>query len=1256
MRDDTGLSGEKLFMKHRAKYRQTAHIVPRGGIFGTWLSKMMAVLIIAVLLCGNAGVGFAVELSAESVQDSSNDSTGQDVTIHFGDDEDRKIRIHINDGEEYSSEDETEAEVVAEPESEEPRKEYVYEDSKVRVTATLETPGAVPAEAEFRVTEVTPDSDAYNYDAYMEALNDSAQTSADVTQTDAGSQQGMKVTGISYDESNTLLYDVAFIMQSYDEEGNVIEGGEYEYQPDEGSVDIRIEFKEGQLTDSLGISDEQEVAINHLPLSDKVKDKNDTTADATDISTDDISVEPIAADSVTLKDGGMDQADFQMESFSVIAVSGQGQKTLEAVPYESISAESVLGNSIYYGVTANDWYFDNTDSETSMAIGTWHGTSGQNGSNASKSEGAQCQYVMVGKVDGWLFLKGYKAYLYSPYTADSAEIGFEGTATSEQRLQKIVYIYKSEQDVKDEVRAMIAAAQSMSDSLASKDSLSESDYESLPESDSAQKYVIDLTGLADGTYYINTQKWPKLVSSFTNSGAVTIKKNSGQKIVFNFPENQEYKIDKYTVINDGQSYDSVGIANTTTATSDVIESVVFNLPNASKVELRDVAGIVLAPKAQVDTYGVGGGWVICNNFYNHCEWHLTYHKVYEETSQAVLQARKKIDNEYATVAGFTFKLEKQKADNSWEEVQSVQTGAGSPSAVSFTPIEYSSQTTQDAGSFPHDYIYRITEPGETTVIDGRTYYNDASVYYAKVTVNVKTEDDVTKYLASPPSYYSDAACTQKLGSEPVFNNTEDEKTSITVNKKWFRGDDEVNAPVSAINFDLYRLESTTKPQVTESDSEGNTVFKSFTLNLKYSEYYNAQQKTNTYSVKAGDIIHIVAITAGNAYISTNDVIWPYRNLPAFNGKNVQGRVTASEYCTVQYNGWSNNAELKQMEFDFVVPSVTEQYNVDMPEINLSFTVADNRNDRLSLSIEHIAKQSDGDEDSSDQSAAAVMSQDGSSVWDGVNHSYTLSASDGWSRTINSLPVKGTNAAGETVYYTYYVVEQNGSGYDAASAMYANNEGIASGAITIKNQVPDEEYTYTELYVTKQWLGNGDADITASKSGSISFVIKRKLYIGAEEAPEGSNSSEPYPGGELESAEGVSYSAENHVYTITAFEDQSDASGSARYVWPTAHITKLPQEVRSVNGSTTYTCKYYVEEVNTNGVIDATYRVGKGSAMGTCTPVNDGSTVTIINREMSYSIPATGGEGTRRIYLISSLLIVLAGAGFVMLRRRSWMAE
>lgn len=48
---------------------------------------------------------------------------------------------------------------------------YTYEDNDVAVTATLERANAIPDDAEFVVTAVTPDTDGYNYDAYMEALN-----------------------------------------------------------------------------------------------------------------------------------------------------------------------------------------------------------------------------------------------------------------------------------------------------------------------------------------------------------------------------------------------------------------------------------------------------------------------------------------------------------------------------------------------------------------------------------------------------------------------------------------------------------------------------------------------------------------------------------------------------------------------------------------------------------------------------------------------------------------------------------------------------------------------------------------------------------------------------------------------------------------------------------------------------------------------------------------------------------------------------
>ena len=48
-----------------------------------------------------------------------------------------------------------------------------------------------------------------------------------------------------------------------------------------------------------------------------------------------------------------------------------------------------------------------------------------------------------------------------------------------------------------------------------------------------------------------------------------------------------------------------------------------------------------------------------------------------------------------------------------------------------------------------------------------------------------------------------------------------------------------------------------------------------------------------------------------------------------------------------------------------------------------------------------------------------------------------------------------------------------------------------------------------------------------------------------------------------------------------------------------------------------------------------------------------TSISLVNTESndSYMLPATGGEGTRRIYLISITLIALAGAGLIMIRRR-----
>ena len=185
--------------------------------------------------------------------------------------------------------------------------EYVYEDSKVKVVATLERADAIPDDAEFKVTEVTKTTKDYNYDAYMDALNEGV------------SENKVSENGAVYNEKNTLLYDIAFMVDKRDENGNVIEGEKIEYQPEEGSVNIKIEFLDKQLSKISEDSSSDEVEIKHLPLEDEVKKKVDTTAEAKNIEASDIKVESVSDNSFV--DGKNNTAEFTVDSFSVYSLS-----------------------------------------------------------------------------------------------------------------------------------------------------------------------------------------------------------------------------------------------------------------------------------------------------------------------------------------------------------------------------------------------------------------------------------------------------------------------------------------------------------------------------------------------------------------------------------------------------------------------------------------------------------------------------------------------------------------------------------------------------------------------------------------------------------------------------------------------------------------------------------------------------------------------------------------------------------------------
>ena len=200
--------------------------------------------------------------------------------------------------------------------------EYDYSDSKVTVTATLSDPSIIPDDAQLVVTQITPDTEGYNYEAYMGALNS--------TEEEASADSADK-----YDENNTLLYDIAFIGYENDEAGN---SKQVEYQPEAGSVKIDIQFHKNQLSD-LGASEADDVEVMHLPLAESVKESTATTKAARNITADDITVKPAEESQA---DSNLDTVSFSTSSFSIFAVVSEVNWEKDFVTFNK------NGTQIYY--------------------------------------------------------------------------------------------------------------------------------------------------------------------------------------------------------------------------------------------------------------------------------------------------------------------------------------------------------------------------------------------------------------------------------------------------------------------------------------------------------------------------------------------------------------------------------------------------------------------------------------------------------------------------------------------------------------------------------------------------------------------------------------------------------------------------------------------------------------------------------------------------------------------------------------------
>ena len=1374
---------------------------PCRGALGALFSRAFALLIIAVLLCAHAGTAFAeetagalsseyaaseeaagdvpsVEADQQAEEEPSSEfalagaGSGRDVTVHFGTDEDQEFRIHVNPangtassgaeaepvpGGQSGTGDVSEEETEAETESESAEQtEYVYEDENVKVVATLQYAWAVPDGAVLRVTQITPDSADYNYSAYMDALNENSPDA--VTE---------------YSEQNTLLYDIGFYVPKLDENGQVIDGAEVEYEPEEGSVDVSVEFKKSQLTEEIGISNSEEISITHLPLKEEFRKDPESTSDGKNITASDIQPEAVdvQTDSVVLRQDDADEVAFRTDSFSTYAFSNGTITAIQTV--EDFDLASYLGAGYHYGVIANVYEHEG-DTETNVMVGKYSSTASEVGASSNYSNaGGNCYIGEIGSIpsDGirfyqppaYVFLgpEATKQYHSGELTFDTAHLG-EAVIVENSSIQ------------------VSSVLQSIGTKFAQLSGLGGAFHGG----------TIDLRNQPAGTYIVQYD------GAELNESTLNVWTNPEleQRLIINCTQTH-LTIRRYN-LNGHQSTNYTGTSDP--ANDLMTTAVVFHMVNGGSVDMFEGMGVIINPYGSVDTKteGHNGGILVANYTTGGVEWHFHDHEL-DSPDRRDLKAIKNIDGVGANVSGFKFVLS-EKRGTEWVDIQE-KTNNGPE--IAFDHIVYNSENcTNDVTEF----VYRIKELDDQSGLDNQEakYETDASVYYAKVVVTASSEGERSVYTAANPVYFSDEGCTVRLeGMLPVFENhsrtidlkirkvwkakdgslitggypqdeisftlyravrtdgvfttppteggtaiytytlgkdgvdlttttddwaitipnlpmkttqngvtqyyayyvkenpevqgyevsyanyclstheititnTEEDTTAITVEKKWFRGDSETTGPAVPVIFDLYRVKSTTPPgsgssagaSARAAGSTAADVITDYTVNVKWG-YYNADQTDGSYPVHEGDRIHITATSCSAATFNVS-ADWPYQKL----NQSVTGKVTHSETKTFvvdQYYSYTKN--IVTTELDYVVPAVEAEYdsNHSVQALNgftLSFYFGNNPDNDIetSYAVTHIPA---GSVSRTMNAAPAPVwitheqacAQGGTNEWEEeshegeeethervkVIHRYTLSAEEGWTWTSGPLPASETDSSGQTVYYTYYVREQSGSAYDLSETTYGNNEGIQSGTITIRNKLPDVTYTYTNVSVTKQWLGDHNRDISREKSEPITFVLIRNRLQGGEEVTDDSS----YAGGSLKNVEGVTLLANGH-YQITPQPDGTDENGNTIYRWPTAEILSLPYQVVNDEGTVLCEYRYYVDEPERGGHVDAVYRVGEGSAVGYCGLAN-GSTVTIINREMEqYYLPATGGEGTRRLILMGILLIALAGAGLLMVRQKS----
>ena len=254
----------------------------------------------------------------------------------------------------------------------------------------------------------------------------------------------------------------------------------------------------------------------------------------------------------------------------------------------------------------------------------------------------------------------------------------------------------------------------------------------------------------------------------------------------------------------------------------------------------------------------------------------------------------------------------------------------------------------------------------------------------------------------------------------IYVENESKNTSISIKKNWKDSEGTtISAPVDEIKVDLYQEVYTQRQKNTNSENSVKVQFK------------YGQWDTNSYNKD-------LSCEKGDKLI--------------FKLKDIHGKLPTVK---VEKDGKSTVLAPVSQKKSTTATTYTYNYKVD-GAVTITLLYNDNGNGGDRFEYDVMQKQD------SKRYATYTISRD----------------QDHWQKEINNLPLTGEEN-GKTVYYAYYIKEQNESAYKKVE--YSNNDGITTGMITLSN-------TISEAYTLPETGGGGTLPFIAGGASLMGFAL------------------------------------------------------------------------------------------------------------------------------------------------------------------------